>query len=555
MPKNLIFKGGGVKGIAYVGVLAALELASENFNFAEIERVGGTSAGAIIALAFALRLTAQELKSVLSGVDLDAMLDNKRWRERIDSVKYTVNKSSKFGLASYGSTSGASIASSASSELSEHLGFFPGKKLRDVFEKMLVWKTGIQNCTFAELRAAGFKDLHVIGFNLSTKLAETFCVDRTPNVIIADAIRISMSIPFAFQPHSVYEKDADGRRTEIKRGVWIDGGVMENYPIRLFDAVAEQHSETLGFYLSKGDKAAYLQGEQEVPPAIEIKGIRDFTFAVLSALMGHDYNDQVRYEDRNRTVIIDTSEDERSKNVETMDFNLSPNKQNGLMQVGWSAVRKFYSLEEQLPQVLPEKFHAIIIDGLLHDRLTCLAPETMNIHINFQEWAIAVAICQDNPEQVFFLMEGQNDVGASIFFRYDYVEQQVKVYEEVQGYDEHKAPRVLASLLKGKLQNTRGISWQLNKEVALDLQDKIRTMQNSKHENSAQWCLALLREIDDFQISGSLPSNTNFLEKLKPSNETTEVFTFNKCYSAIKLKKNIADDVAQNYESLGCNFM
>jgi predicted acylesterase/phospholipase RssA len=53
--RNLIFEGGGVKGIAYVG---AMQILQDRGILPEIRRVGGTSAGAINALIFARLATA-----------------------------------------------------------------------------------------------------------------------------------------------------------------------------------------------------------------------------------------------------------------------------------------------------------------------------------------------------------------------------------------------------------------------------------------------------------------------------------------------------------------
>jgi NTE family protein len=49
--RNLVFEGGGVKGIAYVGALRQLEARG---IMEEIRRVGGTSAGAINAVMLSL---------------------------------------------------------------------------------------------------------------------------------------------------------------------------------------------------------------------------------------------------------------------------------------------------------------------------------------------------------------------------------------------------------------------------------------------------------------------------------------------------------------------
>ncbi|KFO67772.1 phospholipase, partial [Smithella sp. SCADC] len=51
--RNLVFKGGGVRGIAYLG---ALQYLYEHNYMQHVERVAGTSAGAITALATALNL-------------------------------------------------------------------------------------------------------------------------------------------------------------------------------------------------------------------------------------------------------------------------------------------------------------------------------------------------------------------------------------------------------------------------------------------------------------------------------------------------------------------
>ena len=52
MNRNLVFKGGGVRGIAYMGALAILEEVEVLKN---IKRVAGTSSGAIAATMVSFR--------------------------------------------------------------------------------------------------------------------------------------------------------------------------------------------------------------------------------------------------------------------------------------------------------------------------------------------------------------------------------------------------------------------------------------------------------------------------------------------------------------------
>lgn len=65
--RNLVFEGGGVKGIAYVGAMEVLE---EKGILKNITRVGGTSAGAINALLAGLNYTPRRDQGVAQAARL-----------------------------------------------------------------------------------------------------------------------------------------------------------------------------------------------------------------------------------------------------------------------------------------------------------------------------------------------------------------------------------------------------------------------------------------------------------------------------------------------------
>lgn len=68
---NLVFQGGGVKGVAYIGVLEELaKMGTPNFK-----RVAGTSAGALLALALALKLPIKDISQLLM-IDFKTLLDD-----------------------------------------------------------------------------------------------------------------------------------------------------------------------------------------------------------------------------------------------------------------------------------------------------------------------------------------------------------------------------------------------------------------------------------------------------------------------------------------------
>ena len=137
--RNLVFEGGGVKGIAYVGALKALE---ERGVIEEIVRVGGTSAGAINAVLLSVGYSLEETKEVLWELDFNNFMDDS-WGVIRDTNR-----------------------------LIEKFGWYKGDYFRDWIGKLIKEKTGNSESTFADIEAMkdkrNFKSLYFMGTNLST---------------------------------------------------------------------------------------------------------------------------------------------------------------------------------------------------------------------------------------------------------------------------------------------------------------------------------------------------------------------------------------------------
>src|SRR5207244_4266854 len=69
--ENLVFQGGGSKGLAYIGVVETLE---ERGDLQCVKRVAGTSAGAITATLVALGCSSTELNAFLTEEQLTDVL-------------------------------------------------------------------------------------------------------------------------------------------------------------------------------------------------------------------------------------------------------------------------------------------------------------------------------------------------------------------------------------------------------------------------------------------------------------------------------------------------
>ena len=78
---GLVLSGGGAKSIAQIGAIEALEEAG-----IEIDYIGGTSMGSIIAAMYSLGYSSQEIKFYLSKVDWEALLENKVPRNRLSYI-------------------------------------------------------------------------------------------------------------------------------------------------------------------------------------------------------------------------------------------------------------------------------------------------------------------------------------------------------------------------------------------------------------------------------------------------------------------------------------
>ncbi len=328
--KNLVFEGGGVKGIAYVG---ATEILKEKGILENIERVGGTSAGAINAALLALNFSNKETKKVLSELNFKKFMDNS-WFIFNDLCrvwhKYGWNK---------------------------------GKFFRNWIGEKIAEKTGNSETTFAELyKQKKFKDLYIIGTNLSTRFSEVFSYEKTPNMPIADAVRISMSIPLFFA----------SKRNE-RGDVYVDGGLLSNFPVKLFDREKyvrdhkaepdyyKKHNEelgkqgidvskyvynkeTLGFRLDSKEEIGIFRDQKE-PMHHKISSFVGFAKGLIWTMMNHQLNIHLHGDDWQRTIYIDASI------ASVTEFDLSEDKKSKLIEEGQKGVERYFDWYDNQPSV------------------------------------------------------------------------------------------------------------------------------------------------------------------------------------------------------------
>lgn len=307
--RNLVFEGGGVKGIAYAGAIQALEEAK---ILPGITRVAGTSAGAITAALLALGAGSQDVASIVGGTDFKQFMD-------------------------------AGLLPANVWRLVNDYGWYKGDAFSDWMRGIIRKYTGDPELTFIGLRALAkkpdsrFRDLYMVGTDLSKQQPMVFSADDTPGVAIWQATRTSMSIPLFFQ--AVMQAD----------DVRVDGGVTWNYPVDLFDdrkylanprlgvkpdlptVYDKSHvynKETLGFRVDTLDEIAAEKASWKLPPA-RIGNIVDYITALIGFMTDMANKAHLTDRDWHRTVIIDAG------GVGATDFSLSSQqiamlKANGL---------------------------------------------------------------------------------------------------------------------------------------------------------------------------------------------------------------------------------
>jgi NTE family protein len=188
---GLVLSGGGAKGLAHIGALKVIEESGIRIDY-----IGGTSMGAVIGALYASGYTATQLDSIVSTLDFNTLIQDEVLRSA--KTYYERDQSEKYALTLPFDKFQVKFPSALSK----------GQNVYNLFSKLLSHVNTIED----------FNELPIPFFCVATNI-ETGRETILDKGYLPRAITASGAIPTLFSP------------VEIKDSLYVDGGVVNNYPV------------------------------------------------------------------------------------------------------------------------------------------------------------------------------------------------------------------------------------------------------------------------------------------------------------------------------------
>lgn len=309
---DLVFEGGGVKGVGLLGALSVLQ--ERGF---QVQSVAGASAGAIVATLLAAGYVSEELYPILVDLDFKQFLD----RGREDNVPL--------------------IAAPVS--IYKDAGIYEGQAFLEWMAKLLQAKD-VE--TFRDLIHPDFGDddpryryrVQVIASDLT--LRQLLVLPRDARLLgvepddfgVALAVRMSMSIPVFFEPVQ-FLNPRTGQLHLI-----VDGGMLSNFPVWLFDCGdGEPEWPTFGLMLAEKDPRNSLASQisPQERSRMGVAALSSYLKSLVETMMAARDRMYLENADFARTIMIPTM------GVRATDFDITRERSLALYASGRKAAEDF----------------------------------------------------------------------------------------------------------------------------------------------------------------------------------------------------------------------
>ena len=306
---DIVFEGGGVKGIGLVGALKPFE--QKGFQW---KNICGNSAGSIVTALVAVGYSSDEIKKLMIELDYTKIADKSH--SIMPFLSNVQNLLLKKGLFK-----GDYIKNWIDDALSKKLKLSNKRKV--TFGNLII--PNEQGILLNNKKYKRKYKLHIIATDISRGKMIILPEDIAeyginPNELqVSLAIRMSISIPYFFQPVKLFNKNSN------KKSLIVDGGVLSNYPVWIFDINGIPQYPTIGFKLG---------GNKEIREH-KITNILNFSSSIIETMLEAQDDIHIREMDFLRTCKINTLD------IKTTDFNICSDKILALYNSGNSCAKDF----------------------------------------------------------------------------------------------------------------------------------------------------------------------------------------------------------------------
>lgn len=307
---NGVFEGGGVRGIGHVGAACAMERAGYTFS-----DLAGSSAGAIVASLLAAGYSAEEVRQEMLKTDY-LKFKQKDILDHLGTLGKTLSIIFNYGI-------------------------YNAAYFEEWLTKLLARK---RKYVFGDLEASRQKALcrlRVTATDLTDRRLLVLPDDlaffgmRPLEYPIARAVRMSMSIPFFYEPFRL--TDCCGRVHYM-----VDGGMISNYPIWIMDDGKTMPAiPSFGFKFSEGPPEHPDQRQKQK----KINIVEYIKMMVSTALDAYDNRFEADTRgDFERCIMIPVTirlNDGTEKKVSSTDFEITGEESEALFHNGEKAAQRF----------------------------------------------------------------------------------------------------------------------------------------------------------------------------------------------------------------------